>query len=206
MYYDEELALIRWNLQDFELDFLNDFPHDVIGSYVSNTVVSYYQAQGISKAGVIYEKDDKYGLVTYNVEEYFDNSLPKGKYLGYNIELEAEYDEISFISYDYDIYILRKENKSLIYNIKDKLLSEEYDLIEEMENSKHDYKVKKNGKYGIYGVTEIIYDDIWYEQGKTTGINSQYTERGIYGLLNGEKVLLKELTPMVLLHESKLVD
>lgn len=195
MYYEKELELIRLKLEDFELNFLNDFPYDVLGSYVSNSVVSYYQATNVSKTGVIYIKDNKYGLVTYNVEEYMDNSIPRGRYLGYNIELEAIYDNIVFVPYDYNIYILKKGNKSLIYSINDKTLSEEYDLVEEIKNGEHDYKIKKNGKYGLYGVSEIIYDDIWYEEGKTTGTDTRYTEQGIYGLLNGEKILIKELRP-----------
>lgn len=199
VYYEEELGIIRIKLQDFELDFLNDFPYNVVGNYTSNSVVSYHQAINISAQGIIYEKDGKYGLVSYNVEEYYeDNSIPKGNYLGYTIELEAEYDEIEFIPYDYNVYVLHKDNKSIIYTIEDKTLSEEYDLVQKIENGDQHYKVKKNGKYGVYGISEVIYEDIWYEQGKTTGTTVQYTQRGIYGSLNGEKVLIKELAPGIL--------
>lgn len=198
IYCEENLGILRLHLEDFEVDFLNDFPYSVVGNYVSNSVVSYSQAINISKAGVIYKKDNKYGLVSYNVEEYKENTTQRGKYLGYTIDIEANYDEIEFVPYDYSMYILKRDSKSIIYNRENKTLSEEYDMIEEIKNGEHNYKVKKNGKYGIYGVSEIIYDDIWYEQGETTGTTTQYTTRGIYGSLNGERILLKELRPNIL--------
>ena len=197
IYYEEDLGILRLHLEDFEYEFLKDFPYNIKGTYAKNMASSYYQSIDISKEGVIYENNNKYGIVSYNVEEYKEDLTPKGKYLGYNIELEAKYDEIEFIPYDYEIYILKKDNKNIIYDRENKKLSEEYDLVEKIENTDN-YKVGKNGKYGIYGETEIIYDDIWYEQGQTTGNTTKYTKRGIYGNLNGEKVLIKELEPLIL--------
>lgn len=200
IHYDEERNIIRWKLKDYELDFLNNFPkYNVIK--ITNTE-THYQSTNIFEKELIFENNGKYGLATYKIEEIREeNKVPGGKYLGYDILLDPEYDEINFIEYDYKMYILRKDDKSFIYETNKTTSPEEYDSIEKLKCNGNYYKIKKNNKYGIYNLTEIIYDDIWYEEGKKTNVGThiETTECGIFGLLNGEKVLIKELQPIILM-------
>lgn len=203
IHYDEERNIIRWKLEDYELDFLNDFPkYNVIK--ITNTE-THYQSTNIFEKELIFENNGKYGLATYKIEEIREeNKVPSGKYLGYDILLNPEYDKINFIEYDYKMYILRKDNKSFIYEINKTTSPKEYDSIEKLECSENYYKIKKNNKYGIYNLTEIIYDDIWYEEYEDNTKSSSHieaTSRNIVGLLNGDKVLIKELKPMLLMIE-----
>ena len=197
IYYENELKKIRLSLEDFEVDFLNDFPYAVKGGYVGY-LNGYYDALKNSKNGLIFKKANKYGLVNYSVEEYSEeNNKPKAKYIGYNILADAIYDNIEYNDY-LNLYILYKDNKTIIYNINNQLLSDEYDLFEKCYDNF--YKIKNNDKYGLYGFTEIIYDDIWYEEtAKNSSEHLVRTNGGIFGLLNGKKVLIKETRPVDLL-------
>lgn len=202
-FFYPEQRLLLYGLNEYQVELRKDFPYYIEKEF---TMEELGWKDGKYTNGAIFKVDNKYGIINYVVEIKVkrdkNNKIISRQidYIGYSIELDAEYDEymteIGYISENK--FIAMKQGESgIFYNFNTGEISERYDMIEKIEDN--NYKVMKNGKYGLYGVTETIYDNIWYEEGETTGsANMQVTSREIYGSINGEKFLLKKLNPSIL--------
>ena len=190
-FFYPEQRLLLYGLNEYQVELRKDFPYYIEKEF---TMEELGWKDGKYTNGAIFKVDNKYGIINYIVEIKVkrdkNNKIISRQidYIGYSIELDAEYDEymteIGYISENK--FIAMKQGESgIFYNFNTGEISERYDMIEKIEDN--NYKVMKNGKYGLYGVTETIYDNIWYEQGETTGSdNMQVTSREIYGSINGE--------------------
>lgn len=218
IFIDKNINLIRYELQDFELNFLEDFPHTVIGYEITNDIL-------------IFKSNGKYGIVKYDYSK--GTSSYETNYLGYNIVLEAKYDDITYpeendyIGYSLSNYILKSNYKYFLYDYEKEYISQAYDSIKntrnyfivELDNKyglygakshqetlvEYDgieeirtgnglcyYILQKNNMYGIYGHTDIIYEKIWAEDESYFVGDMGFVKTTIYGMKNGKKVVIQE--------------
>lgn len=197
-YFDKELNILRVYLHDYEYNFLKESSFTIIGEYSDNNNDKSYWIRNKyidieNQYNLIYKYNNKYGILNCSVDKSTQNKMI------YDLKISAVYDKIDFYNEDYNNYFLYKDNLVSIYNRTSKEISDEFEDIKYIAadtsynlNNEYYYKIKKNNKFGLYttdNITDIIYDDIYYEK---VGSSENY-ERIIYGITDNKKIKLESL-------------
>ena len=139
-------------------DFLDDFPYNVVGTLRRSTMHSNHASD------IIFTHNGKYGMVRCIMiprRLSSGNISARKDYGGYEIILQAEFDNIELLERYGSMYRLEKDNGFMLFDLATNEMSSRYDSIKQAESGL--YIVRIGNKYGIHNITDIVFDKIEFD-------------------------------------------